>query len=147
MVEWSITTVLKTVVLRGTGGSNPSPSAKKSHNVALFCLQKRLADISSPALSYSPAHTLDDCQLSLECSRALRVVVFLRLSSGTRQDSTIINGCAFTHIPPKSCRLTSSLLISSCGCAFWLSHVAGISPFICPSTDVARFSNTSFNVC
>ena len=39
MVEWSITTVLKTVVLRGTGGSNPSPSAKKSHNVALFCLQ------------------------------------------------------------------------------------------------------------
>jgi hypothetical protein len=43
--------------------------------VALFCLQKRLADISSPAFSYSPAHTLDDCQLSLECSRALRVVV------------------------------------------------------------------------
>ena len=29
MVEWSITTVLKTVVLRGTGGSNPSPSAIK----------------------------------------------------------------------------------------------------------------------
>ena len=27
MVEWSITTVLKTVVLRGTGGSNPSLSA------------------------------------------------------------------------------------------------------------------------
>ena len=29
MVEWSITTVLKTVVLRGTGGSNPSLSANK----------------------------------------------------------------------------------------------------------------------
>ena len=29
MVEWSITTVLKTVVLRGTGGSNPSLSAKQ----------------------------------------------------------------------------------------------------------------------
>ena len=29
MVEWSITTVLKTVVLRGTGGSNPSLSAKE----------------------------------------------------------------------------------------------------------------------
>ena len=28
MVEWSITTVLETVVLRGTGGSNPSLSAK-----------------------------------------------------------------------------------------------------------------------
>ena len=29
MVEWSITTVLKTVVPRGTGGSNPSLSAFK----------------------------------------------------------------------------------------------------------------------
>ena len=29
MVEWSITTVLKTVVLRGTGGSNPSLSANR----------------------------------------------------------------------------------------------------------------------
>ena len=27
MVEWSITVVLKTTVLRGTGGSNPSLSA------------------------------------------------------------------------------------------------------------------------
>ena len=32
MVEWSITTVLKTVVLRGTGGSNPSLSAAKAPN-------------------------------------------------------------------------------------------------------------------
>ncbi len=30
MVEWSITPVLKTGVLRGTGGSNPSLSAKKA---------------------------------------------------------------------------------------------------------------------
>ena len=30
MVEWSITTVLKTVVPRGTGGSNPSLSARAS---------------------------------------------------------------------------------------------------------------------
>lgn len=29
MVEWSITAVLKTAVLRGTGGSNPSLSAIK----------------------------------------------------------------------------------------------------------------------
>ena len=29
MVEWSITTVLKTVALRGAGGSNPSLSAEK----------------------------------------------------------------------------------------------------------------------
>ena len=32
MVEWSITTVLKTVVLRGTGGSNPSLSAINAEN-------------------------------------------------------------------------------------------------------------------
>ncbi len=29
MVEWSITTVLKTVALRGAGGSNPSLSANR----------------------------------------------------------------------------------------------------------------------
>ena len=29
MAEWSIAAVLKTVVLRGTGGSNPSLSADK----------------------------------------------------------------------------------------------------------------------
>ena len=37
MVEWSITTVLKTVVPRGTGGSNPSLSAKS-------CKSKDLQD-------------------------------------------------------------------------------------------------------
>ena len=36
MVEWSITAVLKTAVLRGTGGSNPSLSAKSSANAGLF---------------------------------------------------------------------------------------------------------------
>ena len=42
MAEWSIAAVLKTVVLRGTGGSNPSLSAKQifnmedSNNVAVF---------------------------------------------------------------------------------------------------------------
>ena len=30
MVEWSITVVLKTTVPRGTGGSNPSLSAKNN---------------------------------------------------------------------------------------------------------------------
>ena len=32
MAEWSIAAVLKTVVLRGTGGSNPSLSAKEVVN-------------------------------------------------------------------------------------------------------------------
>ena len=42
MVEWSITTVLKTVVLRGTGGSNPSPSAtQESRKWLLFALWGR----------------------------------------------------------------------------------------------------------
>ncbi len=32
MVEWSITAVLKTAVLRGTGGSNPALSAINAEN-------------------------------------------------------------------------------------------------------------------
>ena len=36
MVEWSITVVLKTTVPRGTGGSNPSLSAKSSSLNSLF---------------------------------------------------------------------------------------------------------------
>ena len=35
MVEWSITAVLKTAVLRGTGGSNPSLSAVNADNQQL----------------------------------------------------------------------------------------------------------------
>ena len=34
MVEWSITTVLKTVVPRGTGGSNPSLSANSRNSTS-----------------------------------------------------------------------------------------------------------------
>ncbi len=40
MVEWSITTVLKTVVLRGTGGSNPSLSAKPTGQTRTVSGQK-----------------------------------------------------------------------------------------------------------
>ena len=36
MAEWSIAAVLRTVVLRGTGGSNPSLSAKR---LQIFDLQ------------------------------------------------------------------------------------------------------------
>ena len=36
MVEWSITAVLKTAVLRGTGGSNPSLSAHNNKKPADF---------------------------------------------------------------------------------------------------------------
>ena len=38
MAEWSIAAVLKTVVLRGTGGSNPSLSAKKQWLLLFFML-------------------------------------------------------------------------------------------------------------
>ena len=34
MVEWSITAVLKTVELKGSGGSNPSLSAEEGVNQA-----------------------------------------------------------------------------------------------------------------
>ena len=43
MVEWSITTVLKTVVLRGTGGSNPSLSAI---NIGNQCFTKQTPDFT-----------------------------------------------------------------------------------------------------
>ena len=43
MVEWSITAVLKTAVLRGTGGSNPSLSAKIS---VTSCKTTSYADFS-----------------------------------------------------------------------------------------------------
>ncbi len=47
MVEWSITVVLKTTVPRGTGGSNPSLSAKNPRNLLkisrfFFFMQKLL---------------------------------------------------------------------------------------------------------
>ena len=51
MVEWSITTVLKTVVLRGTGGSNPSLSAKEkefSSNAELFLCFPVVWNVSVP---------------------------------------------------------------------------------------------------
>ena len=35
MAEWSIAAVLKTVDLRGSGGSNPSLSAKKTGNLSV----------------------------------------------------------------------------------------------------------------
>ncbi len=42
MVEWSITTVLKTVVPRGTGGSNPSLSAKCERRSHFFLCKNPL---------------------------------------------------------------------------------------------------------
>ena len=46
MVEWSITPVLKTGVLRGTGGSNPSLSAtmKKTSLVGVFFIVRTRAE-------------------------------------------------------------------------------------------------------
>ena len=43
MVEWSITAVLKTAVLRGTGGSNPSLSAI---NIENQCFTKQTPDFT-----------------------------------------------------------------------------------------------------
>lgn len=40
MAEWFKAAVLKTVVLQGTGGSNPSPSARKPVKPAFFIQPK-----------------------------------------------------------------------------------------------------------
>ena len=58
MVEWSITTVLKTVVPRGTGGSNPSLSANKGVNQQVmrftpFITPKKFLCISCMVFSVS----------------------------------------------------------------------------------------------
>ena len=44
MAEWSIAAVLKTVDLKGSGGSNPSLSAKKSPKFGLFFWQLGLGN-------------------------------------------------------------------------------------------------------
>ncbi len=44
MAEWSIAAVLKTVELRGSGGSNPSLSATKKQKSVRKALQGTLAD-------------------------------------------------------------------------------------------------------
>ena len=41
MAEWSIASVLKTEVLKGTGGSNPSLSAKKKERFVCLSLLKQ----------------------------------------------------------------------------------------------------------
>ena len=69
MVEWSITPVLKTGVLRGTGGSNPSLSAlikemevQKSflflfHNYSAFILSDAFGQIVRNVRTVSPPRT------------------------------------------------------------------------------------------
>ena len=71
MVEWSITTVLKTVVPRGTGGSNPSLSASKGVNqqVMLFTpfitSQNRKHKPSSNE-GVSPKNLIDEVLIHIE---------------------------------------------------------------------------------
>ena len=60
MVEWSITAVLKTAVLRGTGGSNPSLSANDAENQQVANLHPVLHPLLVKlgvifALFYTPA--------------------------------------------------------------------------------------------
>ena len=62
MAEWSIAAVLKTVELRGSGGSNPSLSAKKGEN--------RIA------MRFSPFLYALKCRIVF---LALRVVVFVSI--------------------------------------------------------------------
>ena len=59
MVEWSITTVLKTVVPRGTGGSNPSLSANKGVNQQVM----RFTPFITPTKSKIECFLFDDSQV------------------------------------------------------------------------------------
>ena len=59
MAEWSIAAVLKTVELRGSGGSNPSLSAKRTYKelsfnlVGFFYAQKNAPKLHHPISTHS----------------------------------------------------------------------------------------------
>ena len=69
MAEWSIAAVLKTVVLRGTGGSNPSLSAERNGkerqanlNVLFFisyCKEARGSEGMDLSIPLSPQNAKD----------------------------------------------------------------------------------------
>ena len=60
MVEWSITTVLKTVVLRGTGGSNPSLSANKGVNQQVMRFAPFITPKNLQAIKNAPKTVFDN---------------------------------------------------------------------------------------
>ena len=76
MVEWSITTVLKTVVLRGTGGSNPSLSAKNLRNLLIFSGFLSFYKNCSPLLLPLLLLRLFKCRLCLNGQKSLCYSVF-----------------------------------------------------------------------
>ena len=73
LAEWSNAVVLKTIVPKGTGGSNPSLSAEKASNTCFFFINFFvyffkieiifIADIaaSTPLLPYFPPDLSIDC--------------------------------------------------------------------------------------
>ena len=65
MVEWSITAVLKTAVLRGTGGSNPSLSANKGVNQQVT----RFAPFITPENVRLGVFYLDSHKHSFNCKK------------------------------------------------------------------------------
>ena len=60
MVEWSITTVLKTVVPRGTGGSNPSLSANKGVNQQAMRFTPFITSKNLQAIKNAPKTVFDN---------------------------------------------------------------------------------------
>ena len=60
MVEWSITTVLKTVVPRGTGGSNPSLSANKGVNQQVMRFTPFITPKNLQAIKNAPKTVFDN---------------------------------------------------------------------------------------
>ena len=60
MVEWSITTVLKTVALRGAGGSNPSLSANKGVNQQVMRFTPFITPKNLQAIKNAPKTVFDN---------------------------------------------------------------------------------------
>ena len=76
MVEWSITPVLKTGVPRGTGGSNPSLSAKNLRNLLIFSGFLSFYKNCSPLLLPLLLLRLFKCRLCLNGQKSLCYSVF-----------------------------------------------------------------------
>ena len=91
MAEWSIAAVLKTVVPRGTRGSNPCLSAEHSED---HCLMKQICPVSCPrckighihfyrtAISPGPAHKSSLLSVFVMNNMFNSLIVRLRLAVG-----------------------------------------------------------------
>ena len=81
MAEWSIAPVLKTDVLRGTGGSNPSLSAKVADNQRLLLLTANFDYIIKRVREFGYIVSISQCSqlktLNLKKTRYIGILFHL----------------------------------------------------------------------